>query len=70
MPRALNMNEYWPGYHRARLNVYEHGYEWARMMGREMEEGKPVDYMKGYRRYLKDLERETGYSKQRLLEMA
>lgn len=70
MAHTLNMNEYWPGYHKARLNVYQHGYEWARMAGKETEQAKPADYVKGYKRYLKDFEKECGYSKERLLETA
>lgn len=70
MAKAWNPNEYWPGYHRARLNIYAHGYEWARMIGKELEATKPFDYMRGYKRYLKDACREYEYSRDRLLETA
>lgn len=70
MSKGWNPGEYWPGYHKARLNVYAHGYEWARMTGKEIEENKSADYMKGYRRYLKDTLREYEYSRERLLETA
>lgn len=40
------------------------------MVGKETEQAKPADYVKGYKRYLKDFEKECGYSKERLLETA
>lgn len=62
------MDQYWIGYHTARLRYDEGGAAYARVCLEDVKERKPKRYRDGYARYMKQARRDHEYSERALLE--
>lgn len=65
---AEEMDQYWRGYHTARLRYDECGAAYCRVMLEDVRKCKPARYVKGWQTYMKKQAQEHEYSERALLE--